>query len=209
MRNVSLHTDEELLCLIKTSDEAAFTLLFERYRSKLYYYLLRHTKSKEIAEEIVIDIFMKLWKGRELADQIREASAFFHKVGYYKALDFLRTTARREQLRQVYIDRAVTEQEKLPDELLMDEENKAFLLKAINQLTPQRKLIYQLSRDKDLNHEQIALKLNLSKSTVNNTLVSASRSIADYLQKHVVGKAALSASLIYLLLEFCQEVIDG
>ena len=199
MRPVPSHTDEQLLCLIKSGNEAAFTILFERYRSKLYYYLLRHTKSSEIAEEIVIDIFMKLWKGRELADKIQEPSAFFHKVGYYKALDFLRKTARREQLKQVYIDRAKTEEEKLPDELLMDEEIKKLLIQAINQLPPQRKLIYQLSREKDLSHEQIAQVLNLSKSTVNNTLVSASRSISDYLKMHVIGKAALSSLFFYFL----------
>lgn len=200
MRNASIHSDDQLLSLIKTGDEAAFTTLFERYRSKLYYYLLRHTKSGEIAEEIVIDIFMKLWKGRELADQIQEASAFFHKVGYYKALDFLRITARREQLKQVYIDRANTEEDKLPDELMIDEETKLLLLRAINQLPPQRKLIYQLSRDKDLSHEQIAQALNLSKSTVNNTLVSASRSITDYLKKYAVGKAALSTLFVHFIL---------
>lgn len=202
MRDFPSHTDEQLLCLIKTGNEAAFTILFERYRSKLYYYLLRHTKSKEIAEEIVLDIFMKLWKGRELADQIQEVSAFFHKVGYYKALDFLRTTARRQQLKQVYIDRANTEEEKWPDELLIDEENKMLLIQAVNQLPPQRKLIYMLSRDGDLSHEQIADVLNLSKSTVNNTIVSATRSISDYLKKHVIGKAAFSTLFIFLNTNF-------
>lgn len=191
------NTDQQLLSLIKTGNEAAFTILFERYRSKLYYYLLRHTKSAEISEEIVVDIFMKLWKGREVADQIQEAAAFFHKVGYYKALDFLRTTARRKQLKQVYIDHAETEEDKLPDELLIDEETKLLLLNAINQLPPQRKLIYQLSRDEGLSHDQIAHALNLSKSTVNNTIVSASRSITDYLKMHVVGRAALSVLFVY------------
>ena len=199
MRNASLHTDEQLLCLIKTGNEAAFTILFERYRSKLYYYLLRHTKSAEISEEIVVDIFMKLWKGRELADQIGEAAAFFHKVAYYKALDFLRTTARRKQLKQVYIDRAMMEEEKKPDELMIDEETKLLLLKAVNQLPPQRKMIYQLSREEGLSHEQIAQILGLSKSTVNNTIVSATLSISEYLKKQVIGKVALSSLVMYFM----------
>lgn len=193
------YNDQQLLGLIKAGDEAAFTLLFERYRTKLYYYLLRHTKSKEIAEEIVIDIFMKLWNGREMADQIQEVSAFFHKVGYYKVLDCLRTTARKAQLKQVYIDRAKVEEEKMPDELLIDEETKLLLLKAVNRLPPQRKLVYQLSREEGLSHEEIALRLSLSKSTVNNTIVSASRSLSEYLKMHMVGKAALSALFIYFI----------
>ena len=206
MRDVPTHTDEQLLSLIKRGDEAAFAILFERYRSRLYYYLLRHTKSKEIAEEIVIDIFMKLWKGREIAEEIQQASAFFHKVGYYKALDFLRTTARRKHLKQVYINRANTEEEKMPDELMIEEEAKILILKAINQLPPQRKLIYQLSRHEGLSHEQIADTLNLSRSTVNNSIVSATRSITDFLKKQAVGRAALSILPVYFILISSQSI---
>lgn len=209
MRDALSHTDEQLLSLIKTGDEVAFTILFERYRSRLYYYLLRHTKSKEIAEEIVIDIFMKLWKGRELAEEIKQASAFFHKVGYYKAMDFLRTTARRKQLKQVYIDRASIEHEKMPDELLIDEEAKTLILNAISQLPPQRKLIYQLSRQEGLSHDQIADALNLSRSTVNNSIVSATRSITDYLKKQAIGRAALSILTAALLIASSQSIFNN
>lgn len=192
MASYNSHTDEQLLQLLKYSDEAAFTELFERYRNKLYYYLLKHAKSPEIAEEIVTDIFMKLWEGRELAGQIREAGAFFHKVGYYKAMDFLRIAARHGRLRQAYIARVPEEPVKPADELLIDAETKALLYKAVNRLPPQRKLIYRLSREDGLTHEQIAEALHLSRSTVNNAMTAATRSIAQFLQQQVPGKAALS-----------------
>lgn len=191
MRDLSKYADNQLLSLVKSGSEEAFSILFERYRSRLFYYLLRHTKSAEIAEEIVIDIFVKLWKGREMADQIGEPSAFFHKVGYFKALDFLRAAGRSKRLQEIYCKRA-TEQVRLPDELLIDAETRSLILRAIDQLPPQRKLIYQLSRDEGLTHEEIADKLNLSKSTVNNTIVTASRSVTEYIRKASLDKAALS-----------------
>ena len=80
MTNFTSFTDEQLFSFIKEGNEMAFNVLFERYRDKLYYYILRHTKSAEITEEIVIDIFMKLWVGRELAVNIKSPAAFFHKV---------------------------------------------------------------------------------------------------------------------------------
>ena len=172
----------------------AFNVLFERYRDKLYYYILRHTKSAEITEEIVIDIFMKLWVGRELAVNIKSPAAFFHKVAYYKAMDFLRTTARHARLRQVYIERAGEADVRKPDEVLIDNEGRALLLEAVNQLPPKRKLIYQLSREEGLNHDAIAKLLNLSRSTVNNSITAATISIAEYLKKNVAGKAALSSA---------------
>lgn len=185
-----IDTDIVLLSKIAAGDENAFTLLFERYRDKLFYYILRHTKSPEIAEEIVTDIFMKLWLGRELAEQIKDIGAFLHKVGYYKVMDFLRTTARHSKLRQVYLD-YVHHTEAHPGEDLFDEEIKALLYKAINQLPPQRRLIYRLSKQEGLSHVQIADILHLSPSTVNNTIVSATRSITSYVKSHTKRGTAL------------------
>lgn len=192
MSNHSSNTDIELLSRIRDGDEAAFTTLFERHRSRLYYYLLRHTKSPELAEEIVIDIFIKLWEDRELADQIGMPSAFFHKVGYHKAMDFLRTASRSKQLQEAYLRRAVRQTQSAPDELLMDEEARALLVEAVNQLPPQRRLIYRMSREDNMSHERIAEVLNLSRSTINNTIVAATRSISEHLRRHAGGKAALS-----------------
>lgn len=191
------HTDLQLLLLLKNGDETAFTTLFERYRDRLYYYLLKHTKSAEIAEEIVTDIFMKLWTGRELVHQISDVAAFFHKVGYYKAMDFLRTTARHSRLQQVYINRMEPNAEKTADEILIDAEAMALLHKAINQLPPKRKAIYKLSREEGLSHLEIAKMLNLSPSTINNSMVSATRSIARYLEQQGTYEGALLLFIIF------------
>jgi len=193
----STYTDEQLLSLLGSSDEAAFKEIFERYREKLFFYLRKHTKANEIAEEIVTDIFMKLWTGRELAARITNLSAFLHKVGYYKALDFLRVTARHERLQQVYVDRLQHAVEKGIDEALIDAQDRALLYQAVNQLPPQRQTIYRMSREEGLTHEQIAEALHLSPSTVNNQLVAANRSIAHYLRAN--GDLGTALSLFFLL----------
>ncbi|MFT3702125.1 MAG: sigma-70 family RNA polymerase sigma factor [Agriterribacter sp.] len=192
-----IDTDIVLLSKIAAGDENAFTLLFERYRDKLFYYILRHTKSPEIAEEIVTDIFMKLWLGRELAEQIKDIGAFLHKVGYYKVMDFLRTTARHSRLQQVYLDNLGQQETASAAEPLLDDELKALLYQAINQLPPQRKLIYRLSKQEGLSHEQIADMLHLSPSTINNTIVAATRSITDYVKAYAKHGNALS--ILFLL----------
>lgn len=197
MSNI-FYTDEQLLTRITSGDESAFALLFERYRDRLYQYILRHTKSPEISEEIVIDIFMKLWTGRALASKIQIPSAFFHKVAYHRAIDFLRVVTRQTRLQQLYIDRMIPQEEKAPDDLLIDEEAKQLLLEAVNQLPPQRKLIYRMSREEGLSHEEIARVLNLSKSTINNTIVSASQAILQHIRKYARDHAALSC-LFFLI----------
>lgn len=186
-----IDTDAVLLSKIAKGDENAFTQLFERYRDKLFYYLLRHTKSPEIAEEIVTDIFMKLWLGKHLAEQIKDIGAFLHKVGYYKVMDFLRTTARHSRLRQVYRDHLNQVEDPAATAPFFDEELKKLLYEAINQLPPQRKRIYQLSKQEGLSHEQIAALLHLSPSTVNNTIMAATRSITRYVKTYAKHGNAL------------------
>jgi RNA polymerase sigma-70 factor (family 1) len=181
--------DSTLLANLAEGDERAFNTLFERHRGKLYTYLLKITKSPEISEEIIIDIFVKLWVGKELMNHIQDLESFLHKVVYHKAIDFLRVMSRHARLQKAYIDRVEVEPEKLPDELLIDAEFRQILQKAILQLPPQRKLIYTLSREQGLTYNQIAFALNLSRNTVKNSIMAATKSISEYLLDSGSGTA--------------------
>ncbi len=192
MSTTPVHDDAMLLQQVASGDESAFNTLFERYRNKLYQYMLGVTKSPEISEEIVMDVFVKLWVGRELLSEIRQLDKFLHKVAYHKAIDFLRAASRHARLQQAYIARMDSEPTKPADELLIDAETRQLLIEAIRQLPPQRRLIYQLSREEGLTHEQIAQALNLSRNTVKNSIVSATKSISAYLRKNNSGEAGLS-----------------
>lgn len=197
MSTLTTYTDEELLALVAGGDEGAFNSLFERYRQPLYYFLLRHTKSPGIAEELVTDIFMKLWTGRELTARIEHLSAFLYKIAYHKAMSFLRTTARHAKLNKLYVQRAGNAEAPVPDDIAIHNELKQLILQAVNQLPPQRKLIYQLSREEGLSHDQIAEALHISRNTVSNSITSATRSIARHLEAHSTGKAALSVFILF------------
>ncbi|MDE1193446.1 MAG: sigma-70 family RNA polymerase sigma factor [Arachidicoccus sp.] len=178
------YSDKQLLTFLSENNEAAFTEIFERYRERLFFYIKKHTKSSEIAEEIVTDIFMKLWVGRDLTAKIEDLAGFLHKVAYYKAMDFLRVTVRHARLQQVYVTHAFNSKpEKSVHDIMIDAEDREILYKAINKLPPQRQTIYRLSREEGLTHEKIAEILNLSRSTINNQLVSAVRSIELYIRK--------------------------
>lgn len=197
MRSSDVHTDSSLLSAIASGDKTAFTILFERYRDQLFFYLLKHTKSSEVAEEIVTDIFMKLWTGRELAGQIINIGAFLRKVGYYKILDFLRTTARNSRLQQLYIDHMSPSPEPRADELMISAELKLVLSGAINALPPQRQMIYKLSRQEGLTHDQIATILHLSPNTVSNALSSANSSIKKAVRSYMTQSHNLLLYFLY------------
>jgi RNA polymerase sigma-70 factor (family 1) len=196
LQNLPLYNEKEILLGIAEGNESAFNTVFELYRNKLYNYLLKITKSPEISEEIVIDIFVKLWVGRALVQQIDRLEGFLYKVAYHRAIDFLRTTSRHNRLQRAYIDWAAREPEKRADEILIDTQCMQLLREAILRLSPQRRLIYTLSREQGLTHDQIAAALNLSRNTVKNSMMAAVKAISEFLQHHA-AEGALSLSLFY------------
>ena len=180
--------DNALLIKLASGDKMAFNTLFERHSDKLFNYLCKITKSPEVSEEVVTDIFVKLWLGRELLDHIVNLESFLHKVAYHKATDFLRTISRHTRLQKRYIDRLETEPQRLADDLIIDKEFRHILQKAIYQLPPQRKLIYTFSREQGLTYDQIATALNLSRNTVKNSIMAATKSIKKFLLDNNMSK---------------------
>lgn len=162
-------------------DEKAFKQLFEAHRDKLFNYLVIITKSREIAEEIVIDVFVKLWTGRELIPEIVNLDAFLHKVAYNKALDFFRIASRNTRLQALINQEMLQDREKEADVRLLENECNEILHKALAQLSPQRRAVFTLSRLESLTYEEIAARLNLSRNTVRNTIAESLKSIRRFL----------------------------
>lgn len=192
MPKEALHTEAELLSRLAQGDEPAFNELFTRYREKLYHYLLKLTHVPEISEEIVIDIFVKIWQGRELLVKVDSFEGFLLTVARNKGIDFLRTTSRQARLQQVYKDQLDQAADKQVDDILIDAELRTIWLNAINQLPPQQKIIYRLRNEEGMSYDEIANALNLSRNTVRNHLATATQSLSELLKKQYPGNAALT-----------------
>ena len=175
--------EKDLLRQIAEGNETAFKTLFEKYRNKLYYYLLHITKSREVAEEIVMDVFLKLWLGKELAREIDQFDAFLFRVAQNKAIDFLRSANRDHTLRHFVWEEMQSAAEQA-DSRVICTEIKTTIRQAVKQLSPQRQLVYQMSREDNLTHDQIASRLNLSRNTIKNHIVESVRFIRGYLHNH-------------------------
>ena len=176
--------DTSLLYEIASGNEDAFELLFEQQRGRLYNYMLKITKSKVVAEEIVLDVFLKLWIGRELLPEIKNMDAFLNKVAYNKALDFLKIASRKKEIHRLVAKQIETCKEQEADHKLLDSEYQSILKKALDQLSPQRRIIFTLSRMEGLTNEEIAQQLQLSRNTVRNTLHESLQSIREYLRQN-------------------------
>lgn len=183
--------DAALLHEIAAGNETAFRALFDAHYERLFQYLQRITKSREIAEEIAVDVFLKLWIGRELLIDITNLDGFLYKVAYNKAIDFFRITSRNTRLQRLIALEMEQEQARGADQDLLDNEYQEILDHAIRQLSPQKRLIFTLSRKDGLSHEQIARQLHLSRNTVRNTIADSLRSIRRFLKDEELGSLVL------------------
>ena len=189
-----LHDERMLLQQIAKGDAGAFKTIFDTYQSRLHYYIFSFVKSNQVAEELVIDVFMKLWTGREMVIQIRNFDGFLFRVAHNKTIDFLRSVAKDPDFRELLWEEMQIGADTGADNALIIHEYEEKVREAIALLSPQRKKVYQLSREMDLTHEEIAVQLNLSKSTVNNHLVEARQFIRQYL----VNRFDLAMLLLFI-----------
>lgn len=167
-------SDQELLAAIGEGDQRAFATLFERHRNHLYNYLLKVTKSSETAEEIVLDVFLKIWQGRDLLHEVDHFEAFLFCIARNKAIDFVRWLEKRKSAQIELWNRMHQEMmTESPDSGLCLQETQQMIESAVGQLSPQRRQAFQLSRDHGLTYEQIAARMHISSHTVRNHIAAS------------------------------------
>ncbi|MGI4021384.1 MAG: RNA polymerase sigma factor [Janthinobacterium lividum] len=167
-----------------------FDHLFEQYKKRIYAYVLTIVKSEFTAEEITQEIFIKLWLCQDRLHEITNLEGFIFKIVRNQALNHLRKAAYDERLLKEIISFAAPEHNNIEDKLITAD-YQLLMQEALSQLSPQRRLVYELSRKKGMNHEEISVQLNLSKNTVKNHIVSALKQIRLYLNENGISIAVL------------------
>jgi len=176
--------DDSLLTKIGKGDENAFKKLFGLYRDRVFNYTMKITKSREASEEIVMDVFLKLWEGRSLLSEIESFPAFIFTVTKNKSIDFLRRAATDRVLKELVWDEIQVASGSASDDKIISEELEREMQTTIAKLSPQRQLVFRLSREEHMTYDQIAAHLHLSKSTVKNHMLDALRFIRSGLGIH-------------------------
>ncbi|TXH60258.1 MAG: sigma-70 family RNA polymerase sigma factor, partial [Bacteroidia bacterium] len=177
------YNDYNLKNEIAAGNEAAFKILFERYHKRLFQYVFKLVKSNEIAEELVMDVFVKIWLARNTVPEIKNFDSFIFRVAYNKTIDFFRSAAKNERFVDLLYEQVEAAYYSPNDahQILISKEYEQQLKSAIELLPERRKQMYELSRDGQ-SHEEIAQKLGVSKSTVANSIVSAKEFIIKNLK---------------------------
>jgi len=193
-----LPDEKQLFARMARGDEAAFEEIFHHYNRRIYPFILKRTKSATIAEEITQEVFLKLWANRESLPPIENHTSYIFTMTTNKTYNYLRKLAGEgRMLRQVWQN--MNEFNNITEETIDFRGTEEIINQAVEQLPPQRKKIYLLSRQQGFTHEQIAQELDISRSTVNNQLLEALRFIREFIQTHSDTSFTITVLLLKIL----------
>ena len=190
-----LPNEKELFTLMSQGDQVAFTKIFDHYEPRIYAFILKITRSEINAEEIVQELFIKLWTDREKLADIKFPRSYIFRMATHRAANYLRQLARNTRLVKTVAGNLVVEKN-TTEEILDYKEMEETINKVVEQLPTQQKTVYKLSRQEGLNAEQIATQMNLSEKTVKNHLTEALRFIRERLQQSPGTAIALIIFLV-------------
>ena len=173
--------DEKLiLAKIAIGDQQAFGILFNFYSNKVYGYALAILQDDAAAEEIVQDVFIKLWIKRADVSLIENFGGFLRTMARNETLNALKK-ATVEQKNILNAHRETSDVDLATENEIQFKETKKLLESAIEKLPPQQKLIYHLCHIEGLKQTDVAKKLNISPLTVKTHLRDAVKSIKNFL----------------------------
>ncbi|WP_316834171.1 RNA polymerase sigma-70 factor [Pedobacter nutrimenti] len=175
--------ESDLLGQIAVKNQHAFKIIYDKFHRKVYTFSLKYVKSEIQAEEIVQEVFLKLWQMKEAVLSIKNLDRFLLTLTRNRALDIIR---RKELETRVNIEngKAWKETHNDTEELILLKDTRKVLEEAVNLLPQQQKLVYQLCHQEGLKYDEAAKQLNISPQTVHSHMKLALRFLRSYLRDH-------------------------
>ncbi|MFT3824637.1 MAG: sigma-70 family RNA polymerase sigma factor [Chitinophagaceae bacterium] len=156
-------TDNRLVELLKSSDQKAFRALYERYWKQLFFIAYHKLRSKELAEEVVQNIFTGIWEKRTTSD-IREPEHYLKTALRYQVISTIQAQLAKEKMLHSPSFQPELEEDAFSSINLMDLQTA--MQQAIAMLPDKTGEIFRLSRLEHYPVKQIALRLNISEKAV-------------------------------------------
>lgn len=194
------HNDERSLVIrLIAGDEDAFCELYAAYKNRLIYFAMRFLKSREYAEDIFQDAFTVIWESRSFINPDTSFSSYLYTIVHNRILNQLRELESEDRLKSQILSQAVDYNNDTNNEIFAND-LQGLISRALQQLTPRQREVFDMSREKQMSHKEIAEALGISVNTVQEHISVSLRVLRAYLEKNSVTGIDLVLLLICISL---------
>ena len=157
--------DERTLVLqLKEGNENAFTTLYETYWAKVYNFSRLYLTSSTEIEEVVQDVFVKVWEGRIFIKENENFKGFLFIITRNIIFNQFRKSF-NENAYKLAVLKSASESYSIEEEMVASDLH-IYINKLIEELPPRQQEVFKLSREKHLSYREIAQQLDISEKTV-------------------------------------------
>ncbi|MBA0882924.1 RNA polymerase sigma factor [Flavobacterium undicola] len=182
-----------LVTELMVGNEKAFSELFNTYCNDVYAYSLSMLKNQVLAEEIVQDVFLNIWLHRDRLNPDLSFKSYVFTITRNLTFNLISKVANSHKLKEEVF--YVSQKSYSPiEDIIAEADYDVIKNKAIEQLSPKRRIIFEMSRNEEMSYEEISKKLNISVSTVKGQMSKALAEIRNFLETH--GDVTLLISLL-------------
>ncbi|EHQ25212.1 RNA polymerase sigma factor [Mucilaginibacter paludis] len=178
-----LWSENDLLIQISEGSEHAFELLFNQYHQKVLNYAYKMLQSLPAAEEVVQDVFIRIWVNRASLVNVENFGGYIRTVSRNHTLNALKKAA-RETLAFAIKNQGWTDADLDTENHLHYKDTRKILDQALNALPPQQKLIYSMCKVEGMKQDEVAQKLKISPLTVKSHLRQAAQAVRSFMLLH-------------------------
>lgn len=170
-------------------DMKAYQELYEMLFSKLKNYCFSYVKSGEAAEELVSDVFIKIWQIRNRLPEIENLKLYLYTIAKNFSLNYITKNYKNPvtSLDEMDIEPVISFGN--PEELCISADILHQIHQCFRSLPPQCRLIFQMVKEDGFTYKEVASHLNISVLTVRNQVFIATRKIAEIIPAYILSSA--------------------
>ncbi len=185
----------DLIGRLKQHDKEAFNLLFYMHAEKIFKFSLTFFNSEVEAEEIVQEVFLKIWLKRNKITDPSTFNAYIYTIAKNLIFNNLKKNVYKKKYESYYYSNPQATLNDTENEVIY-EETKQRIECALDQLPKKRKQVFLLSRQEGLKNKEIAERLDISIKTVETHMSLSLKYLRNVLQ--IDGDKLLTLSLLIL-----------
>ena len=181
-------TDNQLMMQVRNGDVDKLGMLFERYHKKLYNFFLRIAGNRNISEDLVQEVFLRMLKYRETYQGQSTFTTWMYKIAHNAHIDYFRKHKKAESISEDY--KEPVSPDPVPEDQIEQSQEIAFILSALAKLPLRKREVLVLSRFHNLKYDEIAELLGCRTGTVKVHVHRAVKDLEKIYKELSGGKAS-------------------